>query len=158
MSSYPSWRELCLRTPFSWPDGSAANRSMEAVGMIISWLYTGETASQIQGKAVWGEVPCLLAHGRVWSGHWDGGGPACEPAGTGAELAPPSSPPAVCCSSVPNQAIICFISLMTDSVCLRVFLQPGCSTRTNWGQIWINPWFLIHLQTQHEFQALIKEI
>lgn len=61
--------------------------------MIISWLYTGETASQIQEKAVWGEVPRLLAHGRIWSGHWDGGSPACEPAGTRAEVAPPLPPP-----------------------------------------------------------------
>lgn len=89
MSSDPSWRELCLRTLFSCPNGSAANRSIEAVGMIISWLYTGATASQIQGKAVWGEVPRLLAHGRIWSSHWNGGSPACEPAGTRAELAPP---------------------------------------------------------------------
>ncbi len=43
---------------------------------------------------------------------------ALGPAGSRAELEPPPLfPPAVCCSSVPNQAIICFISLLTDSAC-----------------------------------------
>lgn len=57
--------------------------------MIISWLYTGEMASEIQGEVIWGEVPRLLAHGKIWSGHWNGGVSACEPAGCRAELAPP---------------------------------------------------------------------
>lgn len=126
MSSCLSWQELRLRTPFGCSSESAVNRSIDVVGMIMLWLYTGERALWNRRKVIWIEVPHFLAHflqlrklSRIQSGQWDWLQPCVWTSWLENRIrASPLFPPAVCCSSVPNQLIICFISLLTDSACL----------------------------------------
>lgn len=98
------------------------------------WCHNSQT------QALWGEVRVRLGLGLTLSlttsWHAAGCGAVRGIGGSRAgKAAAPSSPAAVCCSSLPNQAIICFISLMRRLVCEISFRSETANCR----QIWINP-------------------
>lgn len=128
MSSYLSWQELRLRTPFGCSSSKCCKQINRCSGHdYVMIRHRRESLVKPKEKVIWREVPHLLAHfsrlkklSRKQRGWWDWLQPCFWTSWLENRIrASPLFPPAVCCSSVPNQAIICFISLLTDSACLR---------------------------------------
>lgn len=140
--------EDTLRLP-QWKCCEQINRCSGHDYLLIIHWRDGPTKSR---ERPFEERCCTSWHAAGWRAvSGIGGSPASGPAGSRAELEPPHLP-------LPYVAQVFHIKLFFASFPWWVSLSARFSLTQKW-QSWMNPReFLIHLQTQHEFQSLIIEL